>query len=313
MEFSIVISNTDTGSSIAVTSESGYSDWRIPSDGLNGFGSMPFSTAQEEFAVESGGVLLGGHINTRQLILKLEAPSTAEKREEAYKVFAVGSTVTVSTAYNRNTARTISGIVTACKMSEGNIYEPTAVTATIECQNPLFRGEDIAKTAYSYTTGSGVAKFSWRLDVQGDSLATLKAFTMTYTTKNTEAITLSRQALVRLYINRAVYKPYSLPQRTVYAWNAGPAKGETVAASTPVEWTVKLDKQLPYCLYNDISYGMESAVLTSWEGLGVHEVLPISTTAYTASLRIDMDSAVTPTIMSYSNGKMTYMPGWQGV
>ena len=313
MNFALSISNNDTGGSIEVTNASNCNDWRIPSDGLDGFGNMPLDTAQEALATGSGGVLLGGHVGIRQLVLKLEAPATEEKRSEAARVLTVGTSVTLRVTYNRSSARAIDGTVTGLKISEGNIYEPTAVTATIDCQDPFFRGEDVTKTAYSYTSGSGLAGFSWKMDLSGDSLATLKEFSMVYTTKNTADVTLSRQAAITLTISRLAYKPFSLPQKTVYAWNAGPAKGETVAAETSIEWKVKLDGQLPYCSYNGTSYGMESAVLGNWKGLGAHEVLPTSNTSYMASLMISMDSSVTPKLMMYANGKMTYTPGWQGV
>ena len=313
MNFALTISNNDTGGTIEVTSSSGCNDWRIPSDGLDGFGNMPLDTAREVLAAGDGGVLLGGHIGLRQLVLKLEAPATEDKRDEAARVLAVGTSVTLKVTYNRSSARTISGTVTGCKLNEGNIYEPTAVTATVECQNPAFRGEDVTKTAYSYTSGSGIAAFGWKMDLEGDSLATLKEFSMAYTTKNTEAVTLSSQSTVTLSINRLSYKPFSLPKQTVYAWNAGPAKGETVAAKTSVEWKVKLDGQLPYCLYGDTSYGMESAILGYWKGLGAHDVLPTSNTGYMVSLRVTMDSSVGPYVMMHTNGKMVYTPGWQGI
>ena len=313
MNFALTISNNDTGGTIEVTNSSGCNDWRIPSDGLDGFGNMPFDTAQEVLATGTGGVLLGGHAGLRQLVLKLKAPATEEKRDEAARVLAIGTSVTLKATYNRSSARTISGTVTGCKISEGNIYEPTAVTATVECQDPFFRGEDVTKTAYSYTSGSGIAAFSWKMDLEGDSLATLREFTMIYTTKNTEAVTLSRQAAVQLTIPRLAYKPFSLPEQTYYIWNAGSAKGETVAAKTRMEWTVKLDGTLPCCLCNGKSYGMESAVLGSWKGLEAHEVLPTSNTSYMARLSVSMDSSVEPYIMTFTNGKMTYTPGWMGI
>lgn len=312
--FSLTITNKDTGAVICTNNSSGCNDWRIPDDGLDGFGSMPFSATEAEIATTvGGGVVLGAHSGVRQLTVKMEAPPTGAKRDEAYKVFAVGSAVKITVAYIRSNSRTISGIVTACKVSEGNIYEPTTVTATIDCAEPTFKAVTASElTANGYTVGSGMAGYTWRIDANGDAMARLESVVLPFTTTNTSTVTLAKQATVTLTITRGpVPDSYDIPAITELVWQAGPVKGTSIEAATAVVWKVWLDGNMPICSYNGTDYGMGSASTAKWTGTGSYEF--VGGTTSSVSLVVSMSSNIAPQSLSTSRGIMTYTPGWQGV
>ena len=311
--FSLAITNKDTGATIYVDSSSTYDGWRIPSDGLDGFGSMPFSITEAELAAASGGVVLGAHSGTRQLIIKLEAPPTEAKRDEAYKTFAVGSTVTIEVAYLRNDSRAINGTVTACKVSEGNIYEPTTVTATIDCVEPAFEAAaSVKKTANGYTVGSGYAGYTWSGKINGDAIARLESVVLPFTTTNTATVTLTKQATVKLTITRAAASSaYDMPKQTILQWSAGPATGTSIEAKTAITWEVRFDGTVPVCSYNGTDYGMKYAKTANWQGIGSYGLW--GGTSCTVSLLVGMSSNIAPQYLSTERGIMSYTPGWQGV
>lgn len=313
--FELTINNADTHSSIHVTNSSSYSGWRVLSDGLNGFGDMPFTATEAEYASSQGGIVLGTHSSIRQLTIKLEAPPTADKRSEAGRVFSLGTEVLVTIAYARSDTRTINGIVTGCKVSEGNIYEPTTVTATIDCLDPMFRSAAITEEANSYTYGSTLAGVTWYLyakNVTGNALNSLGDISFWFTTGNTEAVTITSQTKVTLSITRSgTGYYYGLPRDTVAVWKAGYAAKDTVQAKSRFDCQIRWDGQVPYCVCNNVAYSMESAVMNSWKGIGYRDFL--GGTYTTIALKVEVDSKIGPSFVWTENSSLTYTPGWMGI
>lgn len=313
--FSLTITNSDNSAKIQVTNSSGANDWRIPSDGLDGFGSMPFSTSLTELTTPQGGILMGSHNGVRQLGITLEAPPTAAKRDEAYKVFAVGSTVTVLIAYIHSDSRTISGIVTECKVNEGNIYEPTTVTATIDCLNPFFESSKVylEATGYSYSAEDGYIELIWLPNVTGDTLAVIDEVSAKFPTGNTETYTTTADAYLTLTIDRyPKFGSYSLPDETVLKWKAMPNKGTSIAAGYTMRQgaTWYFNKQ-PYYEYAGTAYSGQSAVLSAWRGAAYREMVPGEFTKLT--LKVELEPGIAPTTAAKSYGTLTYTPRWMGI
>lgn len=314
--FSITITNKANNAEISVLKTASANDWRIPSDGLDGFGSMPFSTSQADSAVGQGGFILGAHNSIRQLTIKLEAPGTSAKRDEACKVFTVGATVAITISYVRSATRTITGVVTGCKVNEGNIYEPTTVTATIDCLDPVFTGtvSYLVATEYSATTSS--LAYRWQFEPAGDSLAQLREVTTYFTTGNTEEVTLASQATLTLTINRfPTAGVYGLPDQTVLSWNMGDAAGSKVAANTSITCSVRWTDSIPNGVWSAAGkakrYEVNSADLTTCKGISFNEISGGTTCSITLALALDRQ--IMPLGDVRTHGTAYYMPRWMGI
>ena len=313
--FSITITNNSNGGKIQVTKNASYSDWRIPSDGLDGFGNMPFSAKQATPIAVQGAVLQGASSGVRQLTITLEAPPTESKRDEAYKVLAIGSPVKVEAMYVRSRTRTIEGIVTQCKVNEGNIYEPTTVTAAIDCLNPFFTSTSVTveATGYTYSASGGYIELVWQPDVDGDMMAVVEEVMATFPTGNTDSYKTTKASTLTLTIDRYPrYSIYALPDQTVFKWVAYPNVGTTIAANYSMKQGVTwyFDQQ-PQYQYGSSSYSSRAAYLSAWRGVGYREIMPGRYTKLT--LRVELDPGIAPTTAAKSYGSLVYTPRWMGI
>ena len=310
--FSLTITNNNNGGTISTDTASGYDGWRIPSDGLDGFGSMPFSTGQAERQGDYGGIVLGAHSGVRQLGITLESPPTEAKRDEAYKTFAVGSSVTLTVSYIRSGARTIDGVVTACKVSEGNIYEPTTVTATIDCVEPTFAGSLVHDGSPTPSIVGDTATVKWELAPVGDFLAKFNACLIQFTTGNTETVTLTKQATLTLTIKRfPTFAPFALPDETALVWSVGPVVGKTVSASTAIIAKVDWSGDEPIAVYNDSKSTINYANLPLCKGLSSKCIAGGANCS--VALSLELDSQILPSDNTAILGELTYYSTWQGV
>ena len=313
--FSLTITNNSNGGKIQAKKGASYRDWRIPSDGLDGFGTAPFSAKQTTLTSVQGGVLQGANSGVRQLTITLEAPPTESKRDEAYKVLAVGSPVKIEAVYVRSRSRAIEGTVTQCKVSEGNIYEPTTVTAAIDCFSPFFTSERVSveATSYSYSASGGYIELVWLPEIDGDIMAQVEEVTATFPTGNTEAYTTTTGATLTLTIDRyPSYSLYALPDQTVLKWGAYPLVKTSIAAgysmTQGVTWAFG---QQPQYQYGSVSYSGRPAYLAVWRGMGYREMVPGKYTKLT--LRVELDPGIAPTTAAKSYGRLIYTPRWMGI
>lgn len=119
--------------------------WRIPSDGLDGFSGVSGTLGAQEGGSVSGGVVTGYHTGITQRTIKAEAPATREIRDQIASVLALGYGYTVRITY-KGVTRSFAGTLSHLQVSEGNIYQPTELTATFDCPDPFMYGDLVSMT-----------------------------------------------------------------------------------------------------------------------------------------------------------------------
>ena len=129
--------------------------WHIPSDGLDGFGSLTATLNEQQAGASSGGLVTGMHVGITQRTVTVEAVPSRELRDQAIAFFVLGLTYEATVIYMGST-RTFSGVCSNCKLSEGNIYRPMELTFSFDCTDPYLYGETASKSlsaevsAYEY-------------------------------------------------------------------------------------------------------------------------------------------------------------------
>lgn len=130
----------------------GDGDWRIPNDGLIGWGSLDFSVSSSEIPSYDGALVTSERVPSRDRTIKAQAPKIEDisaLRERVIRFFNPKFTYDVYVTYLGRT-RWAHGNQLAFKVSEGNIYKPAELTWTILCANPYLQsvedfGKDIAE------------------------------------------------------------------------------------------------------------------------------------------------------------------------
>lgn len=111
--------------------------WRIPADGLDGFGELSSNVSSTDGGSYSGGMLTGVHIGLTQRTITFEGAATSAARDELENFFSIGEDCTVYTRY-KGRQRYFSGTISALKINAGNVYRSTSVTMTFDCDDPYF-------------------------------------------------------------------------------------------------------------------------------------------------------------------------------
>lgn len=127
-------------------------DWKIPSDGLDGFGLF-----ENDISTVDHGAGDGGRITSRRIGVKdrtIEAKSRSIYmgeilRRTACSFFRPGDTYKIYVTYGGNT-RWCEGVIQKFKLPAENIHKYMTLTVTFLCPDPYLRsyddfGQDIAK------------------------------------------------------------------------------------------------------------------------------------------------------------------------
>ena len=126
-------------------------DWKLPSDGLDGFGSFTNSVETTANAVGDGDVLESTRVGKTDRTIKfcnLDRANNVALRESASSFFTPKYTFRVYLTYMGRT-RWIEGVIHKFDMPSKNIHKKIIVNVTFLCPNPYLKsyddfGQDIA-------------------------------------------------------------------------------------------------------------------------------------------------------------------------
>lgn len=132
----------------------GNGPWRIVSDGLENWSSVPHSVSGDELPTHDGGIITSRRVSMvdRTVEAIAEDPKrNAELRAAAIRFFNPKYDYEAHLTYMGRT-RWCRGVQYAFKVSEGNVYQPAELAWTILCPNPFLLsendfGKDIAEVA----------------------------------------------------------------------------------------------------------------------------------------------------------------------
>jgi hypothetical protein len=132
--------------------------WKIPSDGLEGFGSFDNSISIIDNAVGDGGVIASHRVSQKDRTIKAVSRNTnlAEiLRDEATSFFNPKMTYKVYLTYMGRT-RWAEGRIEKFYLSTGNIYQPMTLTVTLLFADPYLKSyEDFGKDIASLSPLAG--------------------------------------------------------------------------------------------------------------------------------------------------------------
>lgn len=127
-------------------------DWKIPSDGLDGFGNQDNEITMNSNAFGDGDQKSGERLGSKDRTVKAlvsDRKRNEELREKARDFFKFQHEYRVYSTY-MGPMRWCEGSLLKIKLSEYNIYKPVQLQFTIKCGDPYFRsvdnfGKDIAE------------------------------------------------------------------------------------------------------------------------------------------------------------------------
>lgn len=127
-------------------------DWRIPSNGLSGFGSLDNSIIMNSNAFGDGAQFNGERLDARDRTVKAKVKNTSmnvKQRRKAIEFFKFKHSYKVYVTYMGLT-RWYNAILSRVQISEGNIYKPVEIQFTTMSENPYYKsfddfGKDIAQ------------------------------------------------------------------------------------------------------------------------------------------------------------------------
>lgn len=121
----------------------GGNEWRIPSDGLENWSSLPLDVSSTEIPSYDGAYIVSSRVKSQDRTIKAMARSKNmdELRAAAMSFFIPNHYYDVHLTYKDRT-RWARGKLIGFKADEGNIYRPVEVVFTILCPNPYLQSED---------------------------------------------------------------------------------------------------------------------------------------------------------------------------
>lgn len=132
----------------------GDGPWRIVSDGLENWSSVPHSVTSDELPTHDGGLVTSRRVSMadRTVTAVADDPKrNAELRAAAIRFFSPKHDYEAHLTYMGRT-RWCRGVQYGFKVSEGNVFQPAELSWTILCPNPFLLsendfGKDIAEVA----------------------------------------------------------------------------------------------------------------------------------------------------------------------
>ena len=126
--------------------------WRIPSDGLDGFGSLDNDITMNSNAFGDGSQKAGERLGHKDRIVKAlvgNSKQNAVLRQQAINFFKFKHNFKMYVTY-MGTTRWCEGSLYKLQVSEGNIYKPVTLQFAILSENPYYKsvdnfGKDIAE------------------------------------------------------------------------------------------------------------------------------------------------------------------------
>lgn len=121
----------------------GDNEWRIPSDGLENWATLPLSVSSTEIPSYDGGVIVSDRVKMqdRSVTATCRTANKDTLRARAISFFVKGHYYDVHLTYKGRT-RWARGKLIGFKASEGNIYKPVEIAFTVLCPNPYLQSED---------------------------------------------------------------------------------------------------------------------------------------------------------------------------
>ena len=129
-------------------------DWKLPSDGLEGFGSYANDVETTSNAVGDGDVLESSRVAKKDRTIKFVSADNSNNsalRDKVSNFFTPKYTFRVYVTYQGRT-RWVEGVIHKFDMPTKNIYRKISVTVTFLCPNPYLKsyddfGQDIASVS----------------------------------------------------------------------------------------------------------------------------------------------------------------------
>lgn len=132
--------------------------WKIPSDGLEGFGSFDNDISIVDNAIGDGGIVTSHRVSQKDRTIKAISRNihlTEILRDEATSFFNPKMTYKVYLTYMGRT-RWAEGRIEKFNLSTGNIYQPMTLTITLLFADPYLKSyEDFGKDIASITALAG--------------------------------------------------------------------------------------------------------------------------------------------------------------
>ena len=116
--------------------------WRIPSDGLEGFGGVGYDVSTQAYAQYDGSALLAERVpEMDRTITAVSNYDARQAREDATAFFIPRRTYEVHCSY-MGRERYFTGRQYKCDVSTGNIHRAVTLTWTCLCLEPMWLGEE---------------------------------------------------------------------------------------------------------------------------------------------------------------------------
>lgn len=147
--------------------------WRVPSDGLDGFGGVAYEVSSQPYAQYDGSYMLSERVPERDRTITAHAWfDAAEARAEAERFFIPRRSYEVHVTYMGRT-RYFVGRQYALDLSTGNVWGRLELTWTCLALDPMWLSED--EKRFDIAEAAGVFGFPfmsleepWELETQGD-------------------------------------------------------------------------------------------------------------------------------------------------